>query len=168
MGLNRSLFGINKLHIPIENFYERYLSFLGVNETGKTSILEAISLKSIHQKNPIVYSKSCYRLAQDEDEPISIKFHLELSDEELEQLNNEQVSEHEDDTTEPETEMSASVPEVATATNEPDETEEAEESTEEEEQENEPINSKEITYSYKIKYYIYYINIILLNQLVQY
>jgi len=82
---------IKRLEIPIEGFDQRYLSFLGVNEAGKTSILEAINLKAIHETTPLVYSKSCYRPAQNADEPISTRFLIELEQEEISKLHDIQM-----------------------------------------------------------------------------
>lgn len=80
---------IKCLEIPINDFSEKYLSFLGVNEAGKTSILEAINLKSQTENFSPNYSKYCHRPSQLQDRPISLEFRLKLDSNEVEQLKSE-------------------------------------------------------------------------------
>jgi AAA15 family ATPase/GTPase len=91
---------IKKLDIPVEGFDQRYFSFLGVNEAGKTSILEAINLKAIHANTPLVYSKHCYRPAQINDEPIVIKFTIELGQDEIDKVSELQTKQPQADVSE--------------------------------------------------------------------
>lgn len=137
---------IKKLDIPVEGFDERYLSFLGVNEAGKTSILEAINLKAIHADTPLVYSKHCYRPAQLEDEPIVVKFLLELGVDEIEKMKELQTKKPEP--AKPITTETAT-PTVTTPESETSETEESDEKTAETVT-TKPVVAGQITYSYQI------------------
>lgn len=69
---------ISDVEIPVNDFPERYISFLGVNETGKTSILEAITLTDDDNKITADYARMCYRPAQLKKEAISVEFYVTL------------------------------------------------------------------------------------------
>lgn len=77
---------INKIEVPIGDFPERYISFLGVNETGKTSILEAITLTDKDNEVTIDYGKMCHRPAQLKQESISVEFFVSLDEAEFEEI----------------------------------------------------------------------------------
>lgn len=60
---------------PDEN--GKVFSLLGVNETGKTSILQAIDI-AVNQKQ-LTYKNDCYKPAQDNDEKVEIEIELTLN-----------------------------------------------------------------------------------------
>ena len=79
---------IDKLEIPFDKVGDSYTKiFVGINESGKSNILEALSYLDI-PKGEYEYDHFCNQKIED-DRYCSVSYYFDLEDTEQEQLNNE-------------------------------------------------------------------------------
>ncbi|MCK4798778.1 MAG: AAA family ATPase [Spirochaetes bacterium] len=71
---------IDKVEVDINEISDKKcLIFLGMNESGKSNILKAISLLDQTQLDNISYSSDCNKMAETNGESIEITYHLEIT-----------------------------------------------------------------------------------------